>query len=263
MSTFRIDKQYVTIEKAEQKTVHVGARSTSNSGKLGSNTNNLRTDYDVAKIISDVTKKAEEKALAIIKEAENKASHIISQAEESAEAIKKEAERISTEIKKRAQEEGYEAGKSEAEADIVKKLEDDKREFKRLTDKLLQNYSRTIDEARGDIISLVIDITKKILGIKLNESDKIFLDLVNNAIDELKNSSYIKIHVSPGDYERYFGKEQAGEKIKKVTSATISIDEEENFHEGDLVVESDGEVLDLSVFKQLDKIECAFVNGNA
>lgn len=262
MSTFRIDKQYVTIEKAEQKTVHVGVRSTPINGKSGSN-NTPRPYYEAEKLIENITKKAEEKASSIIDEAEKKAGLIISQAEEQAEAIKMEAEKISVEIKKRAQEEGYAAGISKAEADIANKLDEDKREFKRLTDKLLQNYSRTIDEARGDIISLVIDITKKILGIKLHESDKIFMDLVNNAIDELKNSSYIKIHVSPADYERYFGKEQAGEKIKKVTSATISIDEEENFHEGDLVVESEGEVLDLSVFKQLDKIECAFVNGNA
>ena len=41
-------------------------------------------------------------------------------------------------------------------------------------------------EARGDVISLIIDITKKILEIKLNESDDVFLELINNAIDELK-----------------------------------------------------------------------------
>ncbi|MGB4465296.1 MAG: FliH/SctL family protein [Eubacteriales bacterium] len=262
MSTFRIDKQYVTIERAEQKTVHVGVRSTAGSSKARGD-DVFRKNYDAEKIISIVTKKAEERAEAIIEEAKKKASLKISQAEKQAKAIKKEAEKISVEIKKRAQEEGYAAGRSEAEADIAKKLESDKREFQRLTDELVQNYSRIIDEARGDVISLIIDITKKILEIKLNESDDVFLELVNNAIDELKNSSYIKIHVSPEDFERYFGKGQALEKIKKETSATISVDEEEDFHEGDLVVESDGEVLDLSVYKQLDKIECAFINGNA
>jgi flagellar biosynthesis/type III secretory pathway protein FliH len=99
--------------------------------------------------------------------------------------------------------------------------------------------------------------SRKVIGINIRSRTK-FFRLVQDALERLKQTGSVVIRVSPEDYARYFGNGirpelDAGEM-------KIAVAEEPEFKTGDLVVESEGEIVDLSVDGQLNRIEEAFLS---
>ena len=112
---------------------------------------------------------------------------------------------------------------------------------------------------QDEIVALVMEIVRKIINVKLSQSDEVFLGLVQDALEHLKQTGSISIRVSPEDYARYFGRER-GIPDLDAGEAKIAIVEEPDFSPGDLIVESEGEIIDLSIDRQVTQIENAFRN---
>lgn len=256
MSSFRIDKQYVTFETAEMWAVRAIGQLPGNAGADAGQLEKATIQRD---ILEKTWKEVGDKVRSITEGAKSDAESILSKARQTATDIIKEAEDNAVDIMEAARIEGYEQGKRDAEVSVEARKSAEAKELQKLTDSMEANYSKLLDSMSCDITSLVIEISKKIIGITLKETNQIFLNLVSGAIDQLKQAGYIMIHVCPEDYARYF-EEETEEKLFDRTNAKITVIEEETYSSGDLVVESEVEVLDLSVFKQLGKIEKAFSN---
>jgi flagellar assembly protein FliH len=160
-------------------------------------------------------------------------------------------------IRASARAEGYASGRKDAEAEAVARKNEESKELQRMVEKLKGDYSGLVDGVENDLISLVIEITKKIIGVKLKESDKVFFGMVNDAIERLKRTGYLIIRISPEDYARYFGSDAADGNIE-TGEAKVVVIEEDGFSSGDLIIESEGEMLDLSINRQIEKVEKAF-----
>lgn len=258
MSSFRIDRQYVSFETAEIHPV----RTDNQDKKVGEPSASSRTEYvqdNSSEIIEQKLREAESKAEQIVDKAQFEAELTMSKARKTASSIIKEAQEKAGELLESAKREGYKDGIREAqEAAAEQKLEDEA-QFQELAEKLKASYLDLVDSMQGDIVSIVMDISRKIIGIKLQESDAVFMGLVSGAVDQLKQAESITIHVSPEDYVRYF-QHSPVERLFDDSNAKVTVIEDESYSTGDLVVETECEVLDLSVSKQINKVEKALVS---
>jgi len=257
MSSFRIDRQYVSFATAETKSVIPYTEAYFSNSETAS-----KEDYEeeinkrYAEFLEKTRKDAERDAAVILENARTEADAIIKKAKHAAEEMTQEAKISASAVREEAKRLGYSEGEKNAITLAETRKKEEANEYAQLVSKLNQDYANLVDGMREDVISLVIDIVKKVIEFRVNESDETFLLLLNNALDQLKHNGTIIIHVGSEDYARYFSKGQA-EKSIHAGKAKLIVTEEEDYSPGDLVVESEGEMLDFSIGRQIERIEKA------
>lgn len=260
MSSFRIDRQYVSFVTAETKTAfrtqNVEAlRSGPGAGGAGCPE---ETDRQCARLLAQARKEAEETAARILEQAGAKADATAEEAKRRADEITRAAQSEAAAVREEARRAGYAEGRKRAQAEAETLKASEAKALSELGGGLRASYARLLDGMREDVVCLVIDIVKKVINIRLEDSDKIFLGLVEGALEQLKESSTAVIHVGSADYARYFGAEPA-EKSLGGGKTKLVVTEEEDYAPGDLVVETEGELLDLGIDGQLNRIAQAFL----
>jgi flagellar biosynthesis/type III secretory pathway protein FliH len=252
MSSFRIDRQYVAFETAETQPVYATQKAQKKAASV-----DMTEAYagDISKLYNEIYEKLRlehaEQAEKMLSKAAEEAQEILDKAKKQAEELTARAKTDATRMKDELTS-GIETAaaqrRSQAEAELLN-----------LETKLHNDYTECIEAMRGKVIALVMEIVKKIIGVKLSQSDEIFTGMINDALERLKQTGTVLIRVSPEDYARYFGRERddfglISDEIK------ITAVEEPNFSQGDLIVESEGEMIDLSINRQIGLIEDAFSN---
>lgn len=264
MSSFRIERQYVSFKTIETPNVHPvgqtfqGKRSGFSFDPDGDENCPMPSDGYSAAVIESAQREAEKRANQILRWAENEAGEIVGSAKTEAGGIIEEAEKSAAAIKESARAEGYALGRQNAEAETVRRKGEEAKDLQRMVEKLKSDYSEILDDMQKDVMSLIIEITKKIINVKLKESDGVFIGLINDAVDRLKQARCLIIRVCPEDYARYFGSESAEHTIN-AGQAKVVVSEEDTFSSGDLIIESEGEMLNLSIGRQIGQVEAALM----
>ncbi|NCB50681.1 MAG: hypothetical protein EOM54_02190 [Clostridia bacterium] len=259
MSSFRIERQYVSFKTLETPNVHPVEEDRQDKEEWCILGDNGSEDGPVLQMecAAVIIEKAEKKAECIRLRAEKESTAVLGSAKARAEEIISEADKNAEKIRETARAEGYAAGIKEASAEAEARKRTEAESLWKMEEKLRSDYSGLVDGMRKDFKSLIIEITKKIINVKLKESDEVFIGLINDAIDRLKQTGYLIVRVCPEDYIRYFG-DDFPENDLNAGEAKVAVIEEEGFSSGDLVVESEREVLNLSINRQIRQIEEAF-----
>ncbi len=260
MSSFRIDRQYVTYIPAETQPVNTSGQKSISESVDEELRKRLETIHLQAKeIIKNAKKTAAEKAEQIITQARAEAETIEANAKQKAGEIVKEAQEKAEEIREEAKKDGYSQGTTAAKAEAEARKAQEAKQLRQLEEKLKSQYRELADSIHEDAVSLVMEVAKKVINIKLEESDEVFMGLVNEALERLKETGTVIIHVGSEDYKRYFDSQNSLE-IPGSGDSKVIVVEEESYSPGDLIVESEGEVLDYSISRQLEKVERAFLD---
>lgn len=254
MSSFRIDRQYVTFVTAEAHPVPRSAAPEAHASPEETLLDEARSRSQ--ELLEQAEREASERTRQIIAEAEAQAKEKLRSAGAEAEKLLSGAKSEAEKIWEQARRDGNKEGLRQAEAEAGQRKKAEAEQLGALTEELRTQYAGLVDSMRPDVLSLVMEIVRKVIHVKLKESDEAFLALVNDAIERLRQSGAVMIRVGSEDYTRYFGREPA-ELLLNAGEAKLTVVEEESYAPGDLVVESEGEVLDLSVDRQLQRIEKA------
>ncbi|NLF34884.1 MAG: hypothetical protein GX585_02845 [Clostridiales bacterium] len=251
MSSFRIDRQYVSFVTAETRPVCPAGRQT---GAAAPGT--------VRQEAAPAAEQAREEAARILRGANSEAVDMLKKAKELADDVLREAREQARGIREEAKAAGFLEGQEDARARAEAERQEDAGALARLTGQLRGQYSDQVDSLRTGVIALVMDIARKVIDVKLSASDQVFLALVDSALERLRQKGSAAIRVSEADYRRYFGQEGAARRLRFGQESLLVV-EEESYAPGDLVVESDGELLDYSIGRQLGRIEKAFMGEGA
>jgi flagellar assembly protein FliH len=261
MSSFRIDRQYVSFVTAETQPVHATVQPV-NRKTAAASPDPGGLAGDIGKLYEEIYKRLQsenaDQAEYILEQARAKAQTMTSEAKEQADDMIKKAEADAEAIREDAKNKGYLEGLEQAGAAEEERKIEEAAALKRLENQLKDEYSALVGGVDKDVIVLVMEIVKKIIGIKLSQSDDIFLGLVSDALERLKQAGSVTIRVSSEDYTRYFGNGGPGVDAGDMK---VTVVEDEGFKCGDLIVESEGEVLDLSITRQISQVENAFLSG--
>ncbi|SHH83812.1 Flagellar biosynthesis/type III secretory pathway protein FliH [Sporobacter termitidis DSM 10068] len=260
MSSFRIDRQYVSFQTAETQPVRatpppqVQKQSQEQSGE-----HSQERPADQGMSVEDISKIYNEIYERLLAEHAEQAENMLSKASDEAREIVENAKKQAEEITDKAQADARQL-QEELQASLENAAEErrlrEEKELRDLESGMRSAYETLVDGMQDEVIGLVMEIVRKVIGIKLSQSDDVFLGLVRDALDRLKHVGSLVVRVSSEDYARYFGGERG--PALDAGDVKVSVAEEPDFSVGDLVVESEGEMVDLSVGRQLDQIEQAF-----
>lgn len=258
MSSFRIDRQYVTFVTAETQPVHVHIEPENEPEPLG----NGLDSRDISELYNEIYERLQN-------EHAEQAEYMLTRAAKEADETVLKARQQADEILAQAQAEAEafrQDVRTKLEAEAAKqKLEEEKRKLEKekqlteLENNLKNAYSELVNGAHGEIVKLVMEITRKIINIKLSKSDEVFMGLVKDALERLKHTGSVIIRISPEEYARFFGSDRS-QPVLEAGDIKLGVVEDPSFSVGDLVVESEGEMIDLSIGRQLEQIEKAFMN---
>ena len=253
-SLIRIDKARVSYECSE-------AAYTSVSTVLRSSYNAAEDKMNIEKkqAQEQIKKEEEEKLQEKIKDAEKKAEALLFDAEEKARRIMQQAEAEAAECINQAREKGYNDGVQTAQQEMQEQLGKQADTLQRLITQIAAYRETMVDEIEDDFISLVLDTAKKIINIELEKNDKLFVDIVQNALGQMKKDGKIVVRVGQADYASLFSSGST-EFILNDERIYATVIEEPHFEKGDCVIETDAETVNAGVNSQLKYIELAFRN---
>ena len=256
---FRIDRQYVTLLPEKSR---YGTGYWSEEDELLSQEELRKMREDTQIFVERMLEDAKRRADLIINEG-NVSAGIIAQtmqkkAQEEREHILAETRKEAEELKDWARREGHALGMNQAEAEAKARNEQEKQRYQELMDSANRQRDDMIDELEGGIYNLVLDIVKKVIHVKLEESDEVFQGLVQDMIAEFHAAEDLTVRVNPSDYVSYFGPDWKPQG-RRPDDGRVMLMQDEELHPGDCKIESETAMIDCGVDKQLDAVEKALL----
>lgn len=188
----------------------------------------------------------------------------------SANAVIEKANRYAAEVYKQAQEKaekvlkdsydegfakGYEEGRTKADAEARETLG----RITALLEYIDSKKNEMIEGNKRNIIKLAIQIAQKIVEKELTQDDKTFINIFKKAVEEIHGQKRVKLTVS--GYEAEFATMSSDYLLSMVKDAEqIDISVLSDAPRGTCIVETESEIVDASVSKQLDAIEEVLTN---
>jgi len=199
----------------------------------------------------------EEEAEAIINAARAEAEKIINDARiksnEMFEEAREKIEQHMLDIEQKAKEEGYRNGEKLARQHYQTLLD----EAEDIKNQAQKAYKDTLAGLESDIIDIILDVSRKIIGSELEHSRDTVVSLVGTAITGCSPSNGIVVRVCPDDYDYLC--ENRNELLRYSEDIhEITIKEDNALNKGDCLIETGFGSIDASVETQLTAVERAF-----
>ena len=206
----------------------------------------INKEISDAQIIADsIVSEAKKKAAAIIANAQNEAGQIVNQAISDAENCRDD---ILSESKRQGFEEGYADGKEQIQNDLTELICN----VDKFTKCKFDIKHRIIKSLHNDILSLVIEISEKICKTKISENRTILLNVVENAISQLKDKENVTIIINPIMAEKIYAiSDELKTKVHNLEN--IKIIEDSSVSPDGTIVEAVGSRIDSRVSAQIEQ----------
>lgn len=193
-----------------------------------------------------ILERAREEAALIIKEAEYEAARIL-------EDARAEAERNTRAVLEEAWQKGYDEGNESAK----EQYEGIIREAEAARESAREEHDRVLADMEAEIISLVTEVSREVIGNELATNSDSILYLVRQALEKCSNKNGLVIKVSPADYE-YLAENRDRLNMLVQGAGDMEIKQEPSLEPGACLVETPFGSVDASAQTRLRKVEEAF-----
>ncbi len=189
----------------------------------------------------------------VLNDAHVEAKNILDNARSSADAIIVEAYDQAEEIRAKAKEEGYREGVEDCERKCQANLDKELEELLLIREQLTKKERELYIDAETDIIGLVIDSVKKILGEYVTKDEEYIEELVKTALAKVTKSHKVVLRVSPDDVE-------TAERVRtRLLISSDRIDEIQikrdiSLSGGQCIIETERGAINASIDGQLQKL---------
>ena len=203
------------------------------------------------------TQNPEVQAEVIISAARAEAEKIIDDARKKANEMLEEArekiEQHMFDVEQKAKEEGYRNGEQLARQHYQALL-DEAEDIKNQAQKV---YNDTLAGLESDIIDIIIDVSRRIIGMEIEHNRDAIKSLVGTAIKGSSPSNGIVVRVCPDDYDYLCENKDEllrySEDIREIT-----IKKDSALKKGDCLIETGFGTIDASVETQIAAVEQSF-----
>lgn len=185
-------------------------------------------------------------------DAEKRAKEIIAEAEARAQQMMIDAEAAIEQEMENAKQLGFAEGMAKAEEEALARKSFEAGELQQMINSIRAERERVIDSLEGEVIETVIEIAKKTVHTQIRDNE-VFLGLVKSEMADLKSTENITVSVAVEDFVRVFG--NADGVKEEFPDGNVKVVADKELSEGDCIIETDVEVVDLSVDGQLEKLE--------
>ena len=190
----------------------------------------------------DYVEHAKEEATRIVAQATKDAEEILQRAAKEAASLKESAEQ-------EAMEQGYSAGRQQAEEEAARM----RQELDTQRMQLENEYQERLEKMEPELMRVVIQVFDKVFGIEFGGKQDILLHLIQNTVQQIKNSREYRIRVSAEDYAFVYDKK---EDIQQRVGGDIIMDviSDEELQQGQCTIDTDEGIFDCSMDVELDNL---------
>ena len=209
---------------------------------------------DAERVAFEEVKSKQEEAQVIGEDAEKEKERILADAREQADTITRESERAARDQEEEARRKGLEEGRESG-------FDEGRAEAERLVDRLhvvinraIERRNEIIEESETQIVSLVLQIAKKVVKVISENQRNVVVNNVVQALRKLKEKSDVIIRVNIQDLQMVTNHVQ--EIIERVEREHhITIAEDSTVDPGGAIIETDFGEIDARIASQLQEIE--------
>lgn len=249
---FRIDRSFVHL--ASRRSVQVESE-----GMEAVATGNSYPDAAASAAQIAQTEKA---AQDIINAAMAEAEKIIDDARYEVAALMVSSREQAEEERRLAWQEGYEGGTIEGkrsyDSQLAGKLREDDESLKRVIGELYDERARTYSGLEDEVVTLALEIVRKVVNPTEEEYEKSFESLIKNALRQMSPDGRIIIRVGPADYERFFSSGSAVLELESGETVAASVLRDISLGDSDCIIDTDDATVNAGLDSQLKYIRVAF-----
>lgn len=208
-----------------------------------------------------------------IQSAEETAQHIIENAQMERESIRKEADReieawwqkrreedsqYIEDLKKQGYDEGYAAGRDQAEHDVHEQYSGKLKEAETIIQSGYELKSSILDEAEPFLLELSTAIAEKIIGHQLEETTSWLIELVKRELSRRREQGQITLCVAPEYFQMIL---DVRDELKMTidSQAELSIVPDANIQSAGCVIRSAFGSVDATIDTQLTEIKASLL----
>lgn len=194
-----------------------------------------------------------------LKAAREELAQLTQQIEETKQNIQvmlQQAEIDAGKLKEQAKNEGYQNGIQEAQEEFQQVLATEQREFRRSVETLTKARDEIKEQIEDSVLDLSLYIAEKILHESLREDDARFMNVVREAIDQVKDQEDIVLRLNRKEYDRFF-KEDKHELAELLESSGVKIRQDMSVESGEFVIESEFGTLRSGIQTLLERMRSA------
>ncbi len=190
----------------------------------------------------------------ILHKAEQDAQHLILEAKKTAEFILDEAEKQARSMALEVQEEGRQQGYQEGYSDGIAKAELIKQQVQQTLQDAIQQKQQMLDEIEPQMVELIIEISRKILGDTITASADGILYLIRQGFSQITGKGKVILKVSQEDF--YHVSENKQTVLGMIDgSVDLEIIKDFTLNQGDCMIETPYGNIDCSVDQQFESIK--------
>lgn len=181
------------------------------------------------------------------------------EAHELGREIIEKAKREAEEIKKVAYTEGYKSGVKKSIIRFEQICEENRAELMEAIKQLEQTKRDFETDLEDKALKLSIIIAEKILNMKIESDDKVFVGMVKNALDKMDEGEKFTLKLNSREYEKHYMDrcDQFREELQCETPITVIKDSTVNA--GSFILESEKSFIDAGADTQLSRIADSLV----
>ena len=250
MSSFRVERQRISFQAQGEQS--------------------QRTQSDKPDVLSEIQREQEtlmqqrqetERKIArveqMLEQAQRERSTILERAQQEATQIIANGQKQAKDAYDAAQKSGYADGQkvSEQANEAWRATEREKLDAK--LQQTRQDYEDRLRELQKNLTELVMEITKKVIGIQLATSDEALLNIVAAALSRFRQNEEVVVHLSREDYQ-HFSEEGSIEQMNEAKGKEVTLAQEASYRKGDCMVESNAEFVDCGVSGQIERLSDSF-----
>ncbi len=214
---------------------------------------------DVKNDEEEVKANADNDLLSQTENAEARAAEIIEKANSRYEEKLAQAREQARQIYKTAYDAGFSEGREKGSSEARSEAEEGLARIKELFAEIDALKTKMIRDNEKSIISLSVRIAEKIVNKVLSEDDKAFVNIFENAVEELSEQKWVKLSVS--EYEAEFATMSSDYLLGMIKDAErLEISVIKDAPRGTCVVETEGAIIDASAATQLGVIKETLLN---
>jgi flagellar assembly protein FliH len=185
------------------------------------------------------------------------ADEVLRKARQQSELILSRANEEADKIKKQAWQEGLREGQSKANEELQAKTQKLLSEIETIKYQIEKDKETFYAQSQEEMLTLALDIAKKIIGDKMEEDDKTFARIARNVLKKVKNPSKITLRVSKDDYDDLLkAKDLLYTAVDEIDELDILKDE--SLKKGSCLVDTGNGVLDGGIDTQFELLQAAF-----
>ncbi|WP_372994092.1 FliH/SctL family protein [Lutispora sp.] len=193
----------------------------------------------------------------IIKEAREMYASILKEANEEANRIIKEKYDEMEELKKKELEEAYKKGFNKGYEEAKAKTKDIIKEAQSIKKSLDDRKESIYREAEEEIVELILNSVKKIIGNEIQQNKDIIISQIKIALEKCTYRDKVAIKVSSEDYPNVLVKKHIIESLVEGISE-LEIIEDKFLKKGDCIVDTPSGEVNSSIELQLEQLQKAF-----